>query len=190
MVQASLRLPRRGRALLLGARAWVCSHGYFKGMRLCKRRSLAWRLPRWCCLTRAAVPASRNTAGRSGSGLAAFCQGNKHPGLATQRSRIRRGLHPNSTVSPRPKLGPLCTPSDEVRDQWAGKLRVVEASSGSGPALGNYGLEIPEPLDMYRVAALHGFSDPREAVEWCRRERSREAREAQSQREDPLSGLV
>eukprot|EP00959_Pyramimonas_sp_CCMP1952_P115994 2424905-Pyramimonas_sp.AAC.1 len=42
---------------------------------------------------------------RPGKGLAGPCFGPKHPGLATQRSRLRRGLHPNSTVSPPPMLG-------------------------------------------------------------------------------------
>jgi hypothetical protein len=116
---------------------------------------------------------------RPDSGLATICKGNRHPGLATQRSRLRRGLHPNSTQSPPPRLESVVTPSLEVRAQWAAKLRV---SSGSGPEpVGTtYGLVPPEPLDMYRVAALHGFSDLREAVDWCLSERAREARELQA----------
>ena len=60
---------------------------------------------------------------------------------------------------------------------WEERL-TGSGSSGADADLacsGAYGLDFPEALDMYRVAQLHGFDDPREAVEWCRAERTREA---------------
>ena len=126
---------------------------------------------------------------RPGKGLAGPCFGPSHPGLATQRSRLRRSLHPNSTVSPPPKLEDPCEPSVEVRALWEGRL-TVSGSSGADadPACSDaYGLDFPEALDMYRVAQLHGFDDPREAVEWCRAERTREAQLLKTRSDGPQS---
>ena len=124
---------------------------------------------------------------RPGKGLAGPCFGPRHPGLATQRSRLRRNLHPNSTSSPPPKLGELCEPSVEVRALWEGRLVPSEASVCADPAASAvYGLETPEALDMYRVAQLHGFGTPLEAVEFCRAEREREAQLKKSTGPDEL----
>eukprot|EP00959_Pyramimonas_sp_CCMP1952_P409437 8580605-Pyramimonas_sp.AAC.1 len=115
--------------------------------------------------------ASVSQCHRPGKGLAGPCHGPAHPGLATQRSRLRRGLHPNSTASPPPKLGDCAEPSVELRALWEDRLIPSSASERKAdPEVSLYGLDIPEALDMYRVAQLHGFVDPREAVEFCRAE--------------------
>eukprot|EP00959_Pyramimonas_sp_CCMP1952_P232444 4857458-Pyramimonas_sp.AAC.1 len=54
-------------------------------------------------------------------------------GLATQRSRLRRSLHPNSTSTPPPKLGKLCEPSVEIRALWEGRPVASESSENAGP---------------------------------------------------------
>ena len=55
------------------------------------------------------------------------------------------------------------------------------------PEASLYWLDIPEALDMYRVAQLHGFVDPRDAVEFCRdeRRREREARLLEGRSDEP-----
>jgi len=68
-------------------------------------------------------------------------------------------------------LGDCVEPSVEVRAFWEGRLVFSEASERCSDPAPVYGLEFPEALDMYRVAQLHGFSDPREAVMFCRAER-------------------
>eukprot|EP00959_Pyramimonas_sp_CCMP1952_P354882 7433985-Pyramimonas_sp.AAC.1 len=62
------------------------------------------------CISRGA---SVQFSHRPGKGLAGPCFGPRHPGLATQRSRLRRGRHPNSALSPPPMLGDCAEPSVE-----------------------------------------------------------------------------
>ena len=132
-----------------------------------------------------------------GKGLAAKCFGAQHAGLKTQRSRLRRRLHP-SALSPlrisgfrgvgesdrewlHERLsgsppGVCCGPPGGGPGAVGGPAGGPAcgpswAGGGSGPggpdSPWKYGTKVPV-LDHYKVASLHGFTSPDSAVEWAK----------------------
>ena len=66
---------------------------------------------------------------------------------------------PNSTADPPPKLGDLGEPWLEVRALWDGRLCASEpwVRSADPAIVAEYGLDIPEVLDMHRAVQFAWF---------------------------------
>ena len=110
---------------------------------------------------------------RPGKGLAANCLGARHDGLRTQRSRLRRRLHP--CLGPPPAIDNFRGPQEADVEWLLGKLLAArgedEHSSGARSVCARYGIRVPI-LDSYQVARLHGFESPAAPVVWARQRKA------------------
>ena len=123
----------------------------------------------------------------SARGLQGSCKGAEHPGLKTQRSKLRRGLFPGHNHGAA-KIGAAFGPSLQMRAVWGPLLEPAPAAAADGsrdseavrgqgsaeasmPVVGQWAggrLLRLQGLDAISVARLHGFESPEELIRWER----------------------
>ena len=108
--------------------------------------------------------ASAQSRVRTGHGLAEPCKGAEWAGLAVQRSRLRRGLHPQP-VRGASRIGPAVPLNLADRLHWASKLGILPPTAAEAEPAIWYGLK-QSRLQASQVFQAFGFGSFTGAVDF------------------------